>query len=120
MEKQQNNSEQIGALQTELQQLTERLEKVQIESQDKSDVSHINKNFMIFDSPKKIHLMAICPPLLDITQVPVKFGRHKTKYPQWKSDCCMRQKFKRPEISDKVNCLCPCHSSCYIKLMIVK
>ncbi|XP_076101432.1 uncharacterized protein LOC143071172 isoform X3 [Mytilus galloprovincialis] len=37
MEKQQNNSEQIGALQTELQQLTERLEKVQIESQDKSD-----------------------------------------------------------------------------------
>lgn len=53
MEKQQNNSEQIGALQTELQQLTERLEKVQIESQDKSDVSHINKNFMIFVSSKK-------------------------------------------------------------------
>ena len=39
MEKQQNNSEQIGALQTELQQLTERLEKVQLESQDKTDVS---------------------------------------------------------------------------------
>lgn len=39
MEKQQNNTEQIGALQTELQQLTERLERVQLESQDKSDVS---------------------------------------------------------------------------------
>jgi len=38
MEIQQNNSEQIGALQTELQ-LTERLEKVQLESQDKTDVS---------------------------------------------------------------------------------
>ena len=44
-----------------------------------------------------IHLIAICPPLLEITQVPVKFWRHKTKCltPQWKSDCCWRQKFKR-------------------------
>ena len=44
-----------------------------------------------------MHLIAICLPLLDITQVPVKFWRHKIKYltPQWKSDCCMRQKFKR-------------------------
>ena len=39
----------------------------------------------------------LIPPLLDITQVPVKFWCHKTKYltPQWKSDCCMCQKFKR-------------------------
>ena len=45
-----------------------------------------------------IHLIAVCPPLLDFTQVPEKFWRHNTKYltPQWKSDCCMRQKFKRP------------------------
>ena len=38
-----------------------------------------------------IHLIAICPPLLDISQLPVKFWHHNTKYskPQWKSDCCM-------------------------------
>ena len=39
MEIQQNNSEQIGASQTELQQLTERLENVQLENQDETDVS---------------------------------------------------------------------------------
>ena len=45
-----------------------------------------------------IHLITICSPLLDITQVPVKFLLLKSKYltPQWKSDCCMHQKFKRP------------------------
>ena len=37
-----------------------------------------------------IHFIIIYPPLLDITQVPVKFWRHNTKYltPQSKSDCC--------------------------------
>ncbi|XP_069138054.1 homer protein homolog 2-like isoform X2 [Argopecten irradians] len=37
MEKQQNSSEQVGALQGELSQLTERLERVQLDNQDKQD-----------------------------------------------------------------------------------
>ena len=55
---------------------------------------------IIWRSTMSTHLITICPPLLDmldITQVPIKFWHHKTKYltPQWKSDCCICQKFKR-------------------------
>lgn len=39
LEKRQSGSEQVAALQTELQQLTERLERVQLDNQDKQDVS---------------------------------------------------------------------------------
>ena len=38
LEKRQSGSEQVAALQAELQQLTERLERVQLEKQDKQEV----------------------------------------------------------------------------------
>lgn len=47
LEKRQSGSEQVAALQTELQQLTERLERVQLDNQDKQDVSSKTPKHML-------------------------------------------------------------------------